>query len=278
MVPAENGIDAKPKPAMPTPSGSNSILPNMNNSSSSGTPPLVDPYQKSLKLKQQFCSANKLIAVQPNSNATSNSAPHPISADHSHRVHHTNTTLVTFVHPPPESMPSSLIVSISRHSVKLKDNSNIPCTRISNDDGTENSHVATNVNPDSFNVPENTLFDAPFMDTPSNYNNMVSDRNLDELLGIKSEPSAGEITSVDEIIATDGYLLGMNMDYNSFMLAVAEDNRVFNSEDLTKHHDGTKVEGIDGFYSCIGTWCDWTQPIPPKDDESVVVLPYVYID
>ena len=264
MIPAENGIDAKSKQTFPTLSGS--ILPNTNNSSS-----FVDANQKSLKLKQQLCGANVQIAVRPNNNATSNSAPHPISADCKHKVYHTNRTVVKFVHPPPEPMPSSLIVSISRHTVKLKEQPTIPFIHISTDDSTENSHVTANIN--SCSVPEDTPFDAHFMDTSSNYNNFLSGRNLDELLGIKSEPSTGKHTPVDEIISSDGYLLDMNIDYSSIML---EADRVFNSEDLT--HVGTKVEGIDGYFGYGGTWCDWTQPIPAKDEESVVVLPYVYID
>ena len=263
MVPTENGIDAKSKPALPT--SSSSILPSTNNSS---TAPFVDANQKSLKLKQQFCSANVQTAVR---NATSNSAPHPISADCKHKVYHMNTTVVKFVHPPPEPMPSSLIVSISRHTVKLKEEPAIPQIHISTDDSTENSHVTADINLCS--IPEDTPFDAHFMDTSSNYNNFLSGRNLDELLGIKSEPSTGKHTPVDEIISSDGYLLDMNIDYNSIM---QEADRVFNSEDLT--HVGTKVEGIDGYFSCGGTWCDWTRPIPAKDEESVVVLPYVYID
>ena len=260
MIPTENGIDAISKPALPTSSGT--ILNN-----SSDTVPFVDASQKSLKLKQQFCSAN---VQRPNSNATSNSAPHPISADCRHKVYHTNTTVVKFVHPPPEPMPSSLIVTISRHTVKLKEQPTIPFIHISADDSTENSHVT------AFSVPEDTPFDAHFMDTPSNYNNFLSSRNLDELLGIKSEPSTGKHTPVDEIISSNGYLLDMNMDYSSIML---EADHVLNSEDLTECLDvGSKLEGIDGYFSCIGTWCDWTQPIPAKDDESVVVLPYVYID
>lgn len=260
-IPAENGIDANSKSAIPTSSGS--IVPDMNNNST-----FIDSNQKSLKLKQQLCSANVQTTVRPNSNATSNSAPHPISADCRHKIHQTNTTLVTFIHPPPEPMPSSLIVSISRHSVKLKNQSTIPCIHISED--TENSHVTTN-------APGGTLFDPHFMCAPSK---LVSDRNVEELLGIKSEPSTGKHTPVDEVILNDSYLLDMdvNMDYNSIMWAVSEADRVFNSEDLSEHHDSGKLEGVDGYYSYKGTWCDWTQAMPPKDEESVVVLPYVYID
>lgn len=268
MASAENGIDGKSKVALP--SSSSSVLPNTNNSGSS-TGLIVDTSHKSIKLKQQLCSVNVSPAIQPIT-TTSNSAPHPISADYRHKVHYTNTTIVTFIHPPPEPMPSSLIVSISRHSVKLKDNSTIPCIHIMTDDNTDNSHVTMNIS--SCNGPGDILFDAHSTDTSSNYNNLVSDRNLDELLGIKSEPSTGKITPVDEIISSNGYLLDMNMD---FMFAMTGDDHVFSSENLAKH-DSTRVEGIDGFFSCKGTWCDWTQPIPPRDEDSVVVLPYVYID
>ena len=265
MVPSENGIDTKSKTALPIPSGS--IIPN-----SGSAVPFVDVSQKTLKVKQQLCSASPQAMARPNSNTTSNSAPHPISGDCRTKMYHTNTTVVTFVHPPPEPMPSSLIVSISRHLVKLKEQSTIPYIHISSeDDNTEHSHVTNNAN--SCNIPTDTLFDAHFMGTPFNHNNLMSGRNLDDLLGIKSEPSTGKHTSVDEIISSDGYLLDMNMDYSSIM---READNVFNSEDLTLHHD--KEEGIDGYFSCRGMWCDWTQPIPPKDDESVVVLPYVYID
>jgi len=265
MASAENGIDGKSKLAMPSSSGP--VLPSTNNSSSSSGL-IVDASHKNLKLKQQLCDVNVPPAIQPIT-TTSNSAPHPISADYRHKVHHTNTTVVTFIHPPPEPMPSSLIVSISRHSVKLKDNPTIPTIQ---DDNTDNSHVTTKIN--SCNGPGDVLFDAHFMDTPLNYNNLVSDRNLDELLGINSEPSTGKITPVDEIISSDGYLLDMN---NDLMLAMTGDDRVCNSEDLAKNY-GTRVEGIDGFFNCKGTWCDWTQPIPPRDEDSVVVLPYIYID
>ena len=266
MVPSENGIDAK---ALPIPSGS--IIPNTSTSV-----PFVDMNQKTLKVKQQLCSASVQAMARPNTNATSNSAPHPISGDSRTKMYPANTTVVTFIHPPPEPMPSSLIVSISRHLVKLKEQLTIPYIHISTEeDNTENSHVTTNAttNANSCHIPTDTLFDSHFMDTPSNYNNLMGGRNLDELLGIKSEPSTGKHTPVDEIISSDGYLLDMSMDYSSIML---EADNVFNSEDLTLHHD--KEEGIDGYFSCKGTWCDWTQPIPPKDDESVVVLPYVYID
>lgn len=268
MIPAENGIDAKSKPTLPVSSGP--IFPNTNSSGGS-TAVFVDANQKNVKLKQQLCSANLQAAIRPNSNTTSNSAPHPINADCRHKMHQMNTTVVTFVHPPPEPMPSSLIVSISRHSVKLKDQSGTPCICISTEDNTENSHVTPN-------VPGDTLFDAPFLDVPPNYSNLASDANLDEFLGIKSEPSTGKHTPVDEIISNNSYLLDMNMDYNSIMLAMSEADHVFSSEDFTEHRDDTKVEGIDGFFSFRGTWCDWTQPIPPRDEESVVVLPYVYID
>ena len=262
MVPVENGIDAKSKSSLPVSSGP--IFPNTNSSGSSNVSQFVDVNQNSVKLKQQFCSATVQSAVRPSS-STTNSAPHPISADCRHKVVHTNTTVVTFVHPPPEPMPSSLIVSISRHSVKLKDQLLIPCIHISNDDNTENSHVTTD-------LPKDTLFDAP-----CGYN-LVSDRNLDELLGIRSEPSTGKHTPVDEIISNDSYLLDMNMDYNTIVSAMSEVDNVFSNEDLAGHNDGTHVEGVDGFFSCEGMWCDWTQVIPPRDEESVVVLPYVYID
>lgn len=265
MAPAENGIDTKP--TLPISSGSN--LSNTN-TSGSGTASFVDVNQKSVKLKQQLCSTNLQATVWPHS-TTSNSAPHPIGVDCRHKVLHTNTTVVTFVHPPPEPMPSSLIVSISRHSVKLKDHSSYPCINISTGDDMDNSLVTAN-------IPGDTPFDAHFMDMPSSYNNLVSERNLDELLGIKSELSTGKQTPVDEIISSDSYLLDMNMDYNSIMSAMSEVDRVFNNEELAESHDIAKVEGVDGFFSCRGTWCDWTQPIPSRDEESVVVLPYVYID
>lgn len=268
LVPVENGIDAKSKSSLPISSGP--ILPNTNGSGSSNASQFVNVNQKSVNLKQQFCSATVQSAVRPGSSSTTtNSAPHPISADCRHKVVHTNTRVVTFVHPPPEPMPSSLIVSISRHSVKLKDQLLIPCIHISgDDDNTKNSHVTA----------DDTLFDDPIMNLPCSYNSLVSDRNLDELLGIKSEPSTGKHTPVDEIISNDSYLLDMNMDYNTIVSVMSEVDNVISNEDLAGHNDGTHVEGVDGFFSCEGMWCDWTQPIPPRDEESVVVLPYVYID
>lgn len=266
MVPAENGIDTKSKPTLPS---SSSTMPNTNNKTNTG--PLIDAIHKSVKLKQQLCSVN----VQSSFNTTSNSAPHPISSDYRHKVHHSNMTVVTFVHPPPEPMPSQLIVTISRHCVKLKDEQanipSFPCIHVSSDESADNTHVTY------ANSCSDTLFDAHFMDTSSSYNNIVSDKNLDELLGIKSEPSTGKVTPVDEVISTNAYLLDMNMDYNSFMSTIAEDDHIFNSEGLPKS-DSNKVEGVDGFFSCRGTWCDWTQAIPSRDEDSVVVLPYVYID
>lgn len=264
MVPAENGIDAKSKPSLSV--ASTPIFPNTNGSGSSNVSQLIDANQKSIRLKQQFCSATVQSTVRPSSSTITNSAPHPISADCRHKMVHTNTTVVTFVHPPPEPMPSSLIVSISRHSVKLKEQSLIPGIHISSDESnTENSHVTA----------EDTLLGV--MNVPHDYCKLLSDRNL-ELFDIKSEPSTGKHTPVDEIIAADGYLLDMNMDYNSIVSAMSEADNVFNTEDLSGHNDGCHVEGIDGFFSCEGMWCDWTQPIPPKDEDSVVVLPYVYID
>jgi len=251
-LPVENGVDKKPGLVTVT----TTVLPNTNNSSSSISGSINS--KKSLKLKEQL-NSNALLYQPAISSTVTNSAPHPINASTHLKVHRTNSTLVTFIHPPPEPMPSSLIVNIGRHSVKLKsDNASIPSLSVSSENTEGFSLISPPVEfgstPDMFGSVDPDIMD---MSTFG-----------DDLLDIgKSQTSTGRITPANETIQANNYLLDM-----SYENLTSKDNQLFSE-------DGKgRVEGVDGYFSNRGAWCDWTQPIPPNSDDSVVVLPYVYID
>ena len=260
-LPVENGVDKRPGLVTAT------VLPNTNNSSSS----ININSKKSLKLKEQL-SSNALY--QPTTSSTvTNSAPHPINASAHLQVHRVNSTLVTFIHPPPEPMPSSLIVNIARHSVKLKsDDTSIPSISVSS----ENTEGFSLISPPAEFGSTPDMFgsvDPYIMDMLSSYDNNKTFED-DDLLDIgRSQTSTGRITPADETIQANNYLLDMS--YDNLTSLKPKNNQLFNADNV----DGkSRIEGVDGYFSNRGAWCDWTQPIPPDSDDSVVVLPYVYID
>jgi len=256
-LPVENGVEKRPGLAAVTAS----ILPNTNNSSSSLSSMVS---KKSLKVKEQF-NNNLLYQPTTTSSTVTNSAPHPFNTGTRLQVHRANSTVVTFIHPPPEPMPSSLIVSISRHSVKLKsDNTSIPSISVS--DYTEGFSLISP--PAEFGSTQDVFgsVDPSIMDMLSTYDSSKTFEDDDLLdIGKSQASSTGRITPADETILANNYLL--DMDYSTL---TAKDVHNVDSRD--------KTEGVDGYFSSKGVWCDWTQPIPPKSDDSVVVLPYVYID
>ena len=262
-IPVENGVDKRPGLV------TTSVLPNTNNSSSSFSGSVNS--KKSLKLKEQL-TGSSLYHPTITSSTVTNSAPHPINASTHLQLHHTNSMLVTFVHPPPEPMPSSLIVSIARRSVKLKsDNVSIPSLSVSS----ENTDGFSLVSPPAEFGGTPDMFgsvDPYIMDMLSTYDS--SKTFEDDLLDIsKSQTSTGRITPAEETIQANNYLLDMS--YDNLTSLKKKDSQLFHVDSV----DGKgKIEGVDGYFSNEGAWCDWTQPIPPKSDDSVVVLPYVYID